>query len=67
MRQGFDSARGTLQHIEAQTIERLASAGIKTTKHLFDRAKTKRQRTELSAELGIPPEVMLELIKLSDL
>jgi predicted flap endonuclease-1-like 5' DNA nuclease len=37
------------------------------SKHLFDRAKTKRQRAELSEELGIPPEVMLELVKLSDL
>lgn len=56
-----------LPDIDAETIERLASAGIKTTKHLFDRAKTKRQRAELSEELDIPPEVVLELIKLSDL
>jgi len=56
-----------LPDIEAETIERLARAGIKTTKHLFDRAKTKRQRAELSEELGIPPEVVLELVKLSDL
>jgi hypothetical protein len=56
-----------LPDFEAETIERLASAGITTTKHLFDRAKTKRQRTELCEELGIPPEVMLGLIKLSDL
>jgi len=56
-----------LPDIEAETIERLASAGIKTTKHLFDRAKTKRQRAELSEELGIPPEVVLEVVKLSDL
>ena len=56
-----------LPDIETETIERLASADIKTTKHLFDSAKTKRQRAGLSKELDIPPEVMLELIKLSDL
>jgi predicted flap endonuclease-1-like 5' DNA nuclease len=56
-----------LPDIEVETIERLAGEGIKNTKHLFDRAKTKRQRAELSEELDIPPEDMLELVKLSDL
>lgn len=56
-----------LPGIEVEYIERLASAGIKTTKHFFDSAKTKGKRAELSEKLDIPPEVMLELIKLSDL
>jgi hypothetical protein len=56
-----------LPDIEVAYIERLASGGIKNTKDLFDRAKTKSQRAELSETLGIPPQVILELTKLSDL
>lgn len=53
--------------IDAKYIERLASLGIKTTKHLFDRVKTESQRAELSEKSNIPVEIIEELTKLSDL
>ena len=56
-----------LPNIDAEYIERLANADIKHTKHLFDRARTKRERAELSEQLNIPGKVLLELVKLSDL
>lgn len=56
-----------LPDIEAEYIEQLASLDIKTTKHLFDRVKTRSQRDELSEKTNIPNEVILELTKLSDL
>lgn len=56
-----------LPDVEGDYLERMADEGIKTTKDLFHRAKTKQQRAELSKKLDIPPEVLLELVKLSDL
>jgi hypothetical protein len=48
-------------------VERLASAGIKQTKQLFERAKTRAERESLSEQTGIPANALLELIQLTDL
>ena len=53
--------------IAPEYIERLAAVGIKHTKHLFERAKLKRERAELSRLVDVPGDVLLELVKMSDL
>jgi len=48
-------------------IGRLAGVGIKHTKHLFERGRSKRDRAELSRQVGVPGDGLLELVGLSDL
>ena len=45
----------------------LTSVGIKNKQQLFARAKTKRDRAELSKLAYVPNAELLELVKLSDL
>ena len=53
--------------IDATHVERLAAVGIKHSKHLFERARSKEDRAELAVQAGVPEEALLELVKLSDL
>lgn len=53
--------------IDPAVIERLAAAGITTTRDYFGCARTAEQRAALAAELGLDPAVVLELARLSDL
>jgi hypothetical protein len=53
--------------VDLEHVERLATAGIKQTKQLFERAKSKQERAELSKLAGVPGDALLELVKLSDL
>jgi len=53
--------------VDSEYIERLAAVGIKHTKHLFERARFKRDRAELSRLVNVPTDTLLELVKLSDL
>ena len=53
--------------IDPEIPEKLAKRGIKNSKHLFESALTRQQRAELAEELGINPQDLLELVKLSDL
>jgi hypothetical protein len=53
--------------IEPQYIERLAAAGIKHSKHLFERARSRQDRADLAALADVPGDALLELVKLSDL
>lgn len=53
--------------IAPEYIERLAAVGVKHTKHLFKRAKLERERAELSRLVDVPGDVLLELVKMSDL
>lgn len=53
--------------IAPEYIERLAALGLKQTKQLFNRAKSKKDRAELSRVADVPGDVLLELVKLSDL
>ena len=52
---------------DPEHAERLAELGIKDTKQLFERAKHKQDRAELSKLAHVPDDAMLELVKLSDL
>lgn len=53
--------------VDSEYIDRLAAVGIKHTKHLFERARFKRDRAELSRLVNVPSDALLELVKLSDL
>jgi hypothetical protein len=53
--------------LDPDHVERLASAGIKQTKQLFERTKTRAERADLSEQTGIPADALLELVKLTDL
>lgn len=48
-------------------IKKLAEIGIKNVEQMLEAGKTKKQREELSKQLGIPEEAILELVKLSDI
>jgi hypothetical protein len=56
-----------IPEVNPEYIERLAASGIKNTKHLFERAKFKDGRAELSRLVDVPDDDLLELVKLSDL
>jgi len=56
-----------IPEVDPQHIEGLASAGIKNTKQLFDRGRSKSDRAGLSKQTGVPAVDLLELVGLSDL
>ncbi len=58
---------GSFPGIDRGNVERLAGLGIKNSKHLFERGRTKGDRADLSELAGVPGDDLLELIKLSDL
>ena len=53
--------------VNPEYVERLAASGIKHTRHLFERAKFKDDRAELSRLTDVPDNDLLELVRLSDL
>ena len=53
--------------IVPEYIERLTVIGIKQTKQLFERAKSRQDRAELCRLADVPSDALLELVKLSDL
>ena len=53
--------------IDPDAVERLAGVGIKDSRRLFDRAQTRQEWEELAAQAGVPGDMVLELVKLSDL
>jgi hypothetical protein len=53
--------------VDPEHVEGLDAAGIKHSKHLFERGRTAADREALSAATGVPPADLLELVKLSDL
>ncbi|MFW9905335.1 MAG: DUF4332 domain-containing protein [Candidatus Thorarchaeota archaeon] len=53
--------------INPQYIEKLAKIGIKSANQMIEAGKTKSQRLSLAQNTNIPDEVILELVKLSDL
>lgn len=53
--------------VNPEYVERLAASGIKHTRHLFERAKLKDDRAELSRLTDVPDDDLLELVRLSDL
>ena len=53
--------------VDPEVIERLAAEGVKDTRQLFQRAKSKQGRARLARQANVPDDVLLELTKLSDL
>jgi hypothetical protein len=52
---------------EGPIVARLEQAGVKTTKALFDRAASRKDRARLAEETGIAACQLLELVRLADL
>ncbi len=53
--------------VDPAQIDRLAALGIKNTNQMLIAGKTAASRANLAEKTGSPPEVVLELVKLSDL
>lgn len=53
--------------VRTELVEKMASKGIKTAKHMLDAGKTKIERQKLAEETGTRVEDILELVKLSNL
>lgn len=53
--------------VDPETVERLGTAGIRNVKQMLDAGKTRRDRAALAEKTGLDPDVILELVKLSDL
>ena len=51
----------------ATEIKKLATVGIKNSRHIFELAKNNPELVSLSAELGVSMETLTELVGLSDL
>lgn len=52
---------------DPQVVNKLAMAGIKNTRHLFDRGLTKVDRAVLAEQTGISEPEMLEMMRIADL
>ena len=48
-------------------VEKLASTGVRNVDEMLEAGSTPEGRRRLSEESGVPPEVVLEFVKLSDL
>ncbi|MCG3226967.1 MAG: DUF4332 domain-containing protein [Candidatus Heimdallarchaeota archaeon] len=53
--------------INPDHVKKLAEIGIRNVEQMLEAGKKKQQRKELSDQLGIQEEAILELVKLSDL
>ncbi|NHJ46858.1 MAG: DUF4332 domain-containing protein [Asgard group archaeon] len=53
--------------VDQDHVKKLASNGIRNVEQMLEAGKTKKQREELSKQLDIPEESILELVKLSDI
>jgi hypothetical protein len=53
--------------VDAEHVEKLAAAGIKTAGKMLAAGRTAEKRADLAQNTGIPEEAILELVKLSDL
>lgn len=53
--------------VNPDQIAKLESLGIKTTKQMLIAGQTPQVRTDLARQANLPQEVVLELVKLSDL
>ena len=53
--------------VNQEHVKKLATVGIKNVEQMLEKGKTKKQREELSKQLDIPEESILELVKLSDI
>lgn len=53
--------------INRNYVEKLAAIGIKNVEQMLEKGKTRKQRQQLSRQLDIPEEAILEIVKLSDI
>lgn len=53
--------------VNQEHVQKLATLGIKNVEQMLEKGKTKKQRVELSKQLVVPEESILELVKLSDI
>jgi hypothetical protein len=58
---------GDFRGIDPEDVEKLAAAGIRNVKQMLDAGRTERRRAALAEETGVAKDVILELVKLSDL
>lgn len=54
-------------NINQKYVRKLAAIGINNVEQMLEKGKTKKQREQLSKQLDIPEEAILELVKLSDI
>jgi hypothetical protein len=54
-------------NINQDHVTKLAAIGIKNVEQMLEKGRTKKQREQLSKQLEIPEEAILELVKLSDI
>ena len=53
--------------VEPEYADRLASAGIRNVSQMLEAGRTPQDRLALAERTGIPPDAILEYVKLSDL
>ncbi len=53
--------------VDPETPAKLAAAGIRNIKQMLEAGRTRQARSSLAAKVGISEDVILELVKLSDL
>ncbi|MBZ0316288.1 MAG: DUF4332 domain-containing protein [Anaerolineae bacterium] len=53
--------------VSVDEISKLEAIGIITVEHMLEAGRTLQARQKLAEQTGVPPEVILELVKLSDL
>jgi hypothetical protein len=56
-----------IPELDPDHLERLAEVDIKHTRHLYERAGQADEREALAERVGIPPDALLEIVKLADL
>jgi hypothetical protein len=60
-------ALGAFQGADQEQVRTLAEAGVANVKQMLEAGRTATDRAELSRQTSLPPEVILEFVKLSDL
>ncbi len=58
---------GKFRGMDKEHANKLAARGIKNVKQMLTAGRTPQQRQALAEQTGIPPEAVLEFVKLSDL
>lgn len=53
--------------VKAEDIEKLAEHGIRDTEKMLEAGKTRKQRKDFASKTGLHIDVILEMVKLSDL
>lgn len=55
------------RNVDADHVDRLATVGIRNVEQMLKAGRTPDDRAALAAQTGIPPDAILEFVKLSDL